>query len=96
MQQIQLLTREDVVEIIEREVRERLQPFRSEVISAVREAVSEVVAAELPLVLEKVLEAELSQFREEVLTSLQEALQTAMGPEQDAAEMEDVEEDYSV
>jgi hypothetical protein len=95
MQQIQLLTREDVVEIIEREVRERLQPFRVEVLSAVREAVAEIVAAELPPVLEKALEVELSRFREEVVGTLRDALHSVMGQQEPAAETEDVE-DHSV
>jgi len=95
MQQIQLLTREDVVDIIEREVRERLQPFRAEVLSAVRESVAEIVAAELPLVLEKVLEAELTLFREQVVGTLQEALRTVMEQAQPVAETEEYE-DYSV
>jgi SNF2 family DNA or RNA helicase len=95
MQQIQLLTREDVVEIIEREVRERLQPFRTEVLTAVREAVAEIVAAELPPVLEKALEVELSRLREEVVATLRDALHSVMGREEPAAEAEDVE-DYSV
>lgn len=95
MQQIQLLTREDVVEIIEREVRERLHPFRTEVLSAVREAVAEIVAAELPAVVGKVLEGELTRFRHEVLTTLQEALRSVMGPDQPTPEADEYE-DYSV
>jgi flagellar biosynthesis/type III secretory pathway protein FliH len=94
MQQIQILTREDVAAIVEQVVNERLQDFRSEVTSTVRESLTEVVRAELPQALADIMQIELSTLRGEIVRALEQAIRKVI--QQPVVPQQEDEEDYTV
>jgi hypothetical protein len=74
MQEIQLLTREDIEEIMERELRGQFQALRDEMLGTVKEAILEAVRTNMPQMMETILKEELKGFRQEILAALDDAL----------------------
>ena len=94
MQHIQILTREDVAEIVKRVVDERFQDFRSELTSTVRKGLTDVIGTELPRALEGIMEPELSNLREEIVSALEQAIRKVI--REPVIPEEDDEEDNTV
>jgi len=74
MQEVQLLTREDVVEIVERELRRQFQALRDEILGSFREAVVDATRNHLSGMVEMIVGQELKVFRQEILNALEEAV----------------------
>lgn len=74
MQEIQLLTREDIVEIVERELRGQLLALRDEMLGKIQESIVDAVKNHLPEMLETIVAEELKAFRQEILDALHEAV----------------------
>jgi hypothetical protein len=74
MQEIQLLTREDVVDIVERELREQFQLLRSELIESVKTGVIEALREELPTIVEAVVHVRLESLQRDILNALEDAV----------------------
>jgi len=74
MQEIQLLTREDVAEVVERELRGQFQALRDEMLGSFREAVVDATRNHLYGMIETIIGQELKVFRQEILNALEEAV----------------------
>ncbi|MBI4962258.1 MAG: hypothetical protein HY913_03190 [Desulfomonile tiedjei] len=74
MQEVQLLTREDIVEIVERELKGQFQAFRDEMLTAYREAVEDALRSNLSEIAGTIIGQELKSFRQEILDALAEAV----------------------
>jgi hypothetical protein len=74
MQEIQLLTREDIVEIVERELRGQFQALRDEMLGAFKGSVVDAVKGNLHEIVETIMGQELNTFRQEVLDALEQAV----------------------
>jgi len=74
MQEIQLLTREDIEEIVERELRGHFQTLRDELLGTVKETILEAVRTNMPQMMETILKEELKGFRQEILAALDDAV----------------------
>ncbi len=74
MQEIQLLTRDDIVEIVERELRGQFQTLRDEMLGAFKESIADALKGNLHEILETMVGQELKLFRQEVLGALEEAV----------------------
>jgi DNA anti-recombination protein RmuC len=92
MQEIQLLTKEDIVEIVERELRGQFQALRDEMLGAFKHSVVEAMKSNLHEILETIVGQELKTFRQEVLDSLEHAVRQVTA-ERSLAEG-DPEDDY--
>jgi len=92
MQEIQLLTREDIVEIVERELRGQFQALRDEMLGAFKDSVVDAVKGNLHEIVETIVGQELKTFRQEVLDALEEAVRQVTA-ERSFAEG-DSEDDY--
>ncbi len=78
MQQIQIVTTDDVVQIVTGQLDERLKTFRGDMVSSVREILVEIIKAELPHALELVLQEELRAFRRKIVETLEDAVRAVV------------------
>ena len=74
MQEIQILTREDIVEIVERELRGQFQALRDEMLTTFREAIVDAIRSNFPEIMETIIGQELTSFRRQILDALEEAV----------------------
>ena len=92
MQEIQILTRDDIVEIVERELREQFQALRNEMLGAFKDRVVDAMKGNLHEMVETIVGKELKTFRQEVLGALEQAVRQVTA-ERNSAE-DDSEDDY--
>jgi hypothetical protein len=74
MQEIQILTRDDIVEIVERELRYQFQALRDEMLGAFKDSIVDTVKGDLHGIVESIVREELKVLRQEVLEALEEAV----------------------
>ena len=93
MQEIQLLTREYIVDIVERELREQFQSLRVELIESVKRGVLEALREELPAIVEAVVHVRLESLQRDILNALEDAVRQVTR-ESSPATPEDLGDDF--
>jgi len=74
MQDIQLLTREDIADVVEHVLREQFHALRSELIESFNASFLETLREGLPGIVEAAVHERLESLQREVLTALEEAV----------------------
>lgn len=74
MQEIQLLTREDIVDIVEKELREQFERLRTELIQSVKTSVVAALREELPGIIQAAVDERLKSLHTDILNSLEDAV----------------------
>ncbi len=86
MQEIHLLTRDDIVEIVERELSGQFQALRDEMLGAFKDSVVDAMKRNLHEIVAMILGQELKTFRREVLDALEEAIRQVTAERSSAEE----------
>lgn len=74
MQEIQLLTREDIAEVVSHELREHLQTLQGELIESLKTGIVESLQDRLRTIVEAAVAERLESLQQEVLAALEEAV----------------------
>jgi hypothetical protein len=78
MKVVGLLTKEDVVEIFQEELRELMNGMRAQLAADVKAAVTEALASDLPRPLDEALDQGLKDLREKVIEGLRDAVRQVL------------------